>query len=187
MIRRVRAAAGHDILVELDDDLRRTDGQNAAIGRGSGDHRWRNLPDLVYEDVHHAVRICADQVAGIRGEGDPVAAGRNGGIERAAICLAAGGIDRNAPRLAGLQVVDEDICNSIGIAADQVAGVGIKGYITPTSAESAGLYEESLPWSPDEATETRRVCPVWRSWTKMSETPFVSPLTRLSASDWNAT
>ena len=40
---------------------------------------------------------------------------------------------------------------------------------------------------PSEATLTSRVVPVCRSRTKMSDWPFVSPGTRLSAHDENAT
>ena len=44
-----------------------------------------------------------------------------------------------------------------------------------------------LPWTPPELTLTRRVLPVWRSWTKMSYALLVSPGTRLVATDVKAT
>src|SRR5882672_6146779 len=44
-----------------------------------------------------------------------------------------------------------------------------------------------FPSAPDESTLARSVVPVHRSWTKMSELPFVSPATRSGASLMNAT
>ena len=44
-----------------------------------------------------------------------------------------------------------------------------------------GKKEKLLAWVPSEATLTRSVTPVRRSWTKTSLVPFVSPLTRLEA------
>src|SRR5205814_757207 len=55
------------------------------------------------------------------------------------------------------------------------------------AAESAGSLLTLLPWVPSEATLTRSVLPVCRSWTNTSVAPFVSPATRLVASLWNAT
>src|SRR5438874_1644352 len=48
-------------------------------------------------------------------------------------------------------------------------------------AEIEGLKLLSLPWLPAESTDTRTVCPVFRSCTKMSVAAFVSPATRLVA------
>src|SRR6266545_3841551 len=42
-------------------------------------------------------------------------------------------------------------------------------------------------WVPSEATFTRVVWPVWRSWTKASTSGLVSPGTRLVAPETNAT
>ena len=44
-----------------------------------------------------------------------------------------------------------------------------------------------LPWMPSEATLTRVVWALWRSRTKMSLRPLVSPGTKLVASDSKAT
>src|SRR5438034_7885969 len=55
------------------------------------------------------------------------------------------------------------------------------------SAESEGLKLLSLPWVPAESTDTRTVCPVVRSCTKASLTPFVSPGTRLLATEAKVT
>jgi hypothetical protein len=44
-----------------------------------------------------------------------------------------------------------------------------------------------LAWVPSEATLARVTAPVCRSWTKTSNAPFVSPRTRLLATDSNAT
>src|SRR5438034_4499637 len=44
-----------------------------------------------------------------------------------------------------------------------------------------------LPWAPPEATLTRSVVPVCRSWTNTSDTPFVSPATRSVAALSKAT
>src|SRR3989337_2315120 len=50
-----------------------------------------------------------------------------------------------------------------------------------------GDQELKFTWIPPEVKETRSVRPVNRSWTKTSPVPFVSPFTRLSAHDSNAT
>src|SRR5438128_2450321 len=55
------------------------------------------------------------------------------------------------------------------------------------SAERAGPALKPFPSVPPEATLTRSVVPVCRSWTNTSVAPFVSPATRLVASLWNAT
>src|SRR5437870_2793555 len=57
----------------------------------------------------------------------------------------------------------------------------------PPSAERAGPALKPFPWVPSEATLTRSVVPVCRSWTNTSVAPFVSPATRLVAVSWNAT
>src|SRR4029453_9389452 len=44
-----------------------------------------------------------------------------------------------------------------------------------------------LPPSPDDATDTQVVVPVFRSWTKTSPSPLSSPGTRLPANESNAT
>ena len=44
-----------------------------------------------------------------------------------------------------------------------------------------------FPWPPALETLTLVVLPVWRSWTKMSKRPLVSPATRLVAKDSKAT
>src|SRR2546427_409695 len=54
-------------------------------------------------------------------------------------------------------------------------------------AESEGSALPKLPWTPAESTDTRTVSPVLRLCTKMSRTPFVSPATRLVASEAKAT
>src|SRR5207244_1701178 len=61
------------------------------------------------------------------------------------------------------------------------------------SAESAGGKAKlrrpllPLPWVPSEATLTRSVVPVCRSWTNTSDTPLVSPATRSVAALSKAT
>src|SRR2546425_658529 len=57
----------------------------------------------------------------------------------------------------------------------------------PPSAERTGPALESFPWVPPEATLTRSVVPVCRSWTNTSVAPFVSRATRLVAVLWKAT
>src|SRR4051812_28084336 len=59
--------------------------------------------------------------------------------------------------------------------------------ITSPSAEMEGVKLEPLACVPSEATLTRRVVPVCRSRTKMSELSFASFGTRLSAHDESAT
>src|SRR5690349_7727074 len=57
--------------------------------------------------------------------------------------------------------------------------------VKATYRPSADIEESKLfasPWAPAEDTLTRSVEPVWRSWTKTSVDPFVSPGTRLVAS-----
>src|SRR5207237_7010869 len=54
-------------------------------------------------------------------------------------------------------------------------------------AASEGKKLSPLPSIPAESTDTRAVCPVVRSRTKMSLTPLVSPGTRLVASEAKAT
>src|SRR5207253_1683861 len=55
------------------------------------------------------------------------------------------------------------------------------------SAERAGQLLALLAWVPSEATLTRSVMPVCRSWTNTSVVPFVSLATRSVASLCNAT
>jgi len=55
------------------------------------------------------------------------------------------------------------------------------------SAERAAPALAALPSVPSEATLTRSVMPVCRSWTNTSVAPFVSPATRLVAKLTNAT
>src|SRR5205814_6570006 len=55
------------------------------------------------------------------------------------------------------------------------------------AAERAGPALESFPCVPPEATLTRSVVPVCRSWTNTSVAPFVSPATRLVPALRNAT
>ena len=55
------------------------------------------------------------------------------------------------------------------------------------SAEIAGSSLKPLPCPPVDDTLTRSVVPVFRSRTKMSSAPFVSPATRLLAYETKAT
>src|SRR5439155_1055441 len=50
-----------------------------------------------------------------------------------------------------------------------------------TDGDGVHTTDAPLPWVSSEATLTRSVTPVRRSWTKTSSAPFVSPLTRLEA------
>ena len=51
------------------------------------------------------------------------------------------------------------------------------------SALMAGSELELFPWPPALETLTLVVLPVWRSWTKTSRWPLVSPVTRLEAGE----
>src|SRR6185436_4304809 len=55
------------------------------------------------------------------------------------------------------------------------------------SAEIAGTVAPWFAWAPEDEMLTRSVTPFWRSRTKMSLNPFVSPATRSSLPDWKAT
>ena len=55
------------------------------------------------------------------------------------------------------------------------------------SALIAGSKLALLAWPPRVLTLTRSVVPVWRSRTKMSSRPLVSPATRFDPKDWKAT
>src|SRR5262245_45339322 len=49
------------------------------------------------------------------------------------------------------------------------------------SAEMEPPYDGASPWRPPAPTLTRSVVPLWRSRTKTSTNPFVSPVTRFVA------
>ena len=76
--------------------------------------------------------------------------------------------------------MDEDVEGLVRIAGDEVAAVLANATNRP-SADSAGVRLEPAAWVPSEATLTRTVSPVLRSWTNTSEAPFESPATRLLA------
>jgi hypothetical protein len=55
------------------------------------------------------------------------------------------------------------------------------------SAEIPGAKQSSTAWIPAESTLARSVVPLWRSRTKTSWCPFVSPDTRFEARLSNVT
>src|SRR5258705_12456452 len=55
------------------------------------------------------------------------------------------------------------------------------------SGDIEGTLLKSFPWTPAELTLIWVVAPVCMSWTKTSEVPFTSPVTRLPASLANTT
>ena len=85
-----------------------------------------------------------------------------------------------------LAIIYESIGRTIGIAGDEVAGTRLERHIAAVGADR-GVPEPSFACVPSEATLTRSIVFVWRSYTKMSRTPLVSPGTRLLASEANAT
>ena len=55
----------------------------------------------------------------------------------------------------------------------------------PPSAESTASAVDLFASTPEELSEARAVCLVWRSWTNASQTLFASPAARLLAPDSN--
>jgi len=62
----------------------------------------------------------------------------------------------------------------VGVARHKIVGPRFERHETP-SADKDGKLDEESPCVPSEATETSAVCPVCRSWTKMSSAHWCHP------------
>lgn len=87
------------------------------------------------EDVGRKVAVVSDEVRGSRLEGHETAIGadRRGAAE--AVRLAAGAVDTCAPGRAGQPVADEHVSRSVGVAGDEVGGVGVERHEAAIAAD----------------------------------------------------
>ena len=82
--------------------------------------------NAIYAELH---RI-GTQVGGTRFKYDVAAVGADGGELAAIVGLDSGrGVDRNAADNTLLDIADEDVADTIGIAGDKIASLGLEDYI----------------------------------------------------------
>ena len=90
------------------------------------------------KDVGTAIGVTADEVASSGLEGNKTAVTADAGGCADAIPLATAAVHGDAVGGSCLSVVDEDVGSAIGVAADEVAGIGEEGDKTAVTADSGG-------------------------------------------------
>lgn len=116
------------------------------------------------------------------------------GVSEAPVGLDRAGGHAEAGGEAGLAVVAEDVGEAVGIAGDEVAGLGLEDDEAAVVGDVQGVVG-LLPRAATQAIALSAVggdadaggLAVRRSWTNTSRRPLVSPGTRLLASDQKAT
>ena len=91
------------------------------------DATGRSRLPVVDKDVPSVIGVAANEVAGSGEKGNKTAVSANAGVIAVAVPLLAAAAHRDAADRACLQIFDKDVGLAIGIAADEVAGIGAEG------------------------------------------------------------
>jgi hypothetical protein len=96
------------------------------------------------EDVHRVVGIVRDEIEGVGVERDVAAVAAERGVEAVAVHLEAVGTDAHPARVAGLQVVHEDVRLEVRVRRDQVERKGRERDDLPIRADRRSRARAAL-------------------------------------------
>ena len=91
------------------------------------------------KDVSDAIGVAVDEIAGKGREGNKTAVAADARGTAVAIPLNAAAVDGDAASCASLTVVDKDVLMTLGVAADEVAGIGGEGDKTAVAADARAM------------------------------------------------